>query len=131
MSNLARKMKRKETKKPNKEALKQARLTAKSNAIAKELNQRIDRDIYNAEFRAFVKTTILTNWVLHRYWGFSKDRLQQFQDKMAWLCACIQDEHCDITLEDINKQIIEETNFDTLSRLNRRRYNADAEPVEK
>ena len=124
---LARKMKRRETVPNLKEQKKQAELNAKAEALTAELNRKIDKDRYAAEVQAFYKLSILTNWILHDKWGFGEGRLQKFQDEMARLCACVQDPACDISVDDIDKQLKADTGYDTIWHLNNRRYTENAE----
>jgi hypothetical protein len=119
---------------PNvKEQKKQAQRQAQSEVLAKQLNRDIDKSIYNAEVKAFYKMSILTNWILHTKFGFGarngEGRLQKFQDEMAYLCACIQDPACDISIDGLAQQLKDETGYDTVYHLNKRRYNENAEVV--
>ena len=131
MGSMARKMKRREDKPNTKEQIKQARLAAQADVLAKQLNHKIDKDIYRAEVNALYKMTVITNWVLHNEWGFGKGRMQKFQDRMAHLCSCIHDPACDISVEGLNQTLKEETGYDTIWSLNNRRYNERAEAEEK
>lgn len=124
---LARKMKR-QTEKPNiKEQKRQIAISAKANRLANDLNRQIEKDRYTAEVMAFYKMSILTNWILHDKWGFGGKRLLKFQDEMARLCACVNDPACGVTVDGIGLQLKEETGFDTVYQLNKRRYDENAE----
>lgn len=127
----ARKMRRKEEKPVVKEQLKQARLAAEAKVLSNQLNQRIDKSILQAEQNAFYKMAVITNWVLHEEFGFGhkggNSRLLKFQDRMAYLCACLHDPNCNLTIEGLNEELKKETGFDTIWQLNNRRYNKDAE----
>lgn len=129
----ARKMMRKKDKPVVKEQQKQARLAAEADVLSKQLNRRIDKSILQAEQNAFYKMAVITNWVLHEEFGFGhrgkESRLLKFQDRMAYLCACLHDPNCDITIEGLNEALKRETGFDTIWQLNNRRYNKDAEVV--
>ena len=124
---LARKMKRKDEKPNIKEQKRQIAISQKANRLASDLNRQIEKDRYTAEVMAFYKVSILTNWILHDKWGFGAGRLQKFQDEMARLCACIDDKGCGITVEGVGLQLKEETGYDTVYQLNKRRYNENAE----
>jgi len=129
MGSMSRKMKRRE---PNtKEQRRQAQLAAQAEVLAKELNHKIDKDIYKAEVNALYKMTVITNWVPHNEWGFGKGRLQKFQDRMAYLCACIRTPDCGISVEGLNQALKDETGYDTIWSLNNRRYDENTEVVEK
>jgi hypothetical protein len=127
---LARKMARKSIVPNMKEQRRQAEITAKSQSIARQINMNTDKAVWRAEVNAFYKLSILANWVLHEKFGFGAQaggRLEQFQDEMARLCACISDPNCGITVDTINAQLKEETGYDTVWHLNNRRYNEKAE----
>jgi hypothetical protein len=89
----------------------------------------VERDWMGNMFQvmAFYKMSILTNWILHDKWGFGAGRLQKFQDEMARLCACVNDPACGVSVDEIGLQLKQETGYDTVYQLNKRRYNENAE----
>ena len=121
----ARAMKRKQDKPNLKERARQAKIHAEVRMLAAEIDQERTR-MYKAGFmRAFRRHSIFAAQILHDKFGFGKKRLLQFQDEMAHLSACVGDDKCAITEEQVAECLKMETGFDVLWQIDHRDYDGE------